>query len=44
MGWLLDWRGFVTNVCAKAFIIYVRVAVPAPNVLAADAFGTVIIH
>ena len=41
MGWLLDWREFVTT---KAVIIYVRVAVPAPNVPAADVFGTAIIH
>ena len=34
----------MTNVCAKTFIIYVTVAVPAPNVLAADVFATAIIH
>jgi hypothetical protein len=33
-----------TTVCAKAFIIYVRLPVPAPNVLAAIVFGTGIVH
>ena len=27
-------------ICAKAFITYIGVTVPAPNVLAADVFGT----
>jgi len=31
----------VSTICAKASITYIRVTVPAPNVLAADVFGTV---
>jgi hypothetical protein len=31
----------VSTICAKAFITYIRVTEPAPNVLAADVFGTV---
>ena len=30
-----------STICAKAFITYIRVTVPAANVLAADVFGTV---
>jgi hypothetical protein len=30
----------VTTVCAKAFITYVIVNVPAPNAVVADVFGT----
>ena len=33
-----------TIICAKAFIIYISVTVPAPNVLATDVFGTGIFH
>jgi hypothetical protein len=29
-----------SNICAKAFFAYLMVTVPAPNVLAADVFGT----
>ena len=40
---VIDWRGYIhseTTTCAKAFIMYIRVTVPAPNVIAADVFGT----
>jgi hypothetical protein len=33
-----------TTVCAKAFIIYVRLHLLAPNVLTADVFGTGIVQ
>jgi hypothetical protein len=33
-----------TIICAKAFITYISVTVPAPNVLATDVFGTGIFH
>ena len=29
-----------STICARAFITYIRVTVPAPIVLAADVFGT----
>jgi len=32
------------TVCAKTFITYIGVTVPAANVLAADVFGTGIFH
>jgi hypothetical protein len=31
-------------ICAKALITYVRLNVQAPNILAADVFGTGIFH
>jgi hypothetical protein len=34
----------VAAICAKPFIGYVRVIVPAKNVLVADVFGTGILH
>jgi hypothetical protein len=33
-----------TAVCAKAFITYMRVTVPASNVLAAGVFGIGVFH
>jgi hypothetical protein len=33
-----------TTTCAKALLTYISVTVSAPNVLAADVFGTVIFH
>jgi hypothetical protein len=33
-----------TTTCAKAFMTYIRVAVPAPNVIAVYVFGTGIFH
>jgi hypothetical protein len=33
-----------TTVCAKAFITYMKVAVPVTNVLVADVFGTGTFH
>jgi len=44
MDWLLDWRAYVTTVCAETFITYFRVTVFAPNVLVADVFRNAIIH
>jgi hypothetical protein len=32
------------TVCVKTFIYYMRVIIPAPDVLAADVFGTGIFH
>jgi hypothetical protein len=40
--WVVYWT--VTTVCTKTFTIYIRVTVSAPNVLAADVFGTASIH
>jgi hypothetical protein len=33
-----------TTVCAKAFVTYSRVTVPAPNVIAANVCGVGIFH
>jgi hypothetical protein len=33
-----------TATCAETFITYIRVIVPASNILAADVFGTGIFH
>jgi hypothetical protein len=37
---LLKSNNSATTICAKTFIIHITVTVPAPNVLAADVFGT----
>jgi hypothetical protein len=37
---LLKVDNSATTVCAKTFITHITVTVPAPNILAADVFGT----
>lgn len=37
---VLPWRGYMTQQLPSAHIYRVPVAVPAPNVLVADVFGT----
>ena len=46
MGWVLAWRGYVTQrfISVQKHFSLTIVTTPAPCVLAADVFGTGIFH